>query len=257
MAGMERLSDKTAVGVMTPGMPLYKGVKRQIMDALHRGDWKPGAAIPSEKMLGERFGVSIGTVRKAVDELTAENLLIRQQGRGTYVASHNRNRQFFYFFHIVRREDGAKEYPQVELIRFGRGKADPQEALRLNIDRGAGVFRFTNRLSIGGEPVIVDDITLPERIFSGLTERSLRQRPSTLYHFYQQAYGVSVVRTEDRLHAVAASGFQAEVLALEPGAPLLQVERTALSYHDRPVEYRRSCVDTRNYEYFRDVAGEA
>ncbi len=249
------MNDPTADGIAL-GMPLYKEVKRQITDSLRQGEWKPGAAIPSEKVLSERFGVSIGTVRKAVDELTAENLLIRHQGRGTYVASHSRNRQFFYFFHIIR-HDGEKEYPQVELIQFGKGKADAQEAARLGIALGARVFRFANRLSIGGEPVIVDEITLPEDLFPGLTEKRLRGRPSTLYHFYQQTYDVTVVRTEDRLRAVLANEFHAGVLGLVPGAPLLQIVRTALSYRDQPVEYRRSYVNTQKYEYFKETGGEA
>lgn len=238
------------------GMPLYKEVKRQITDSLRLGEWKPGTSIPSEKALGERFNVSIGTVRKAVDELTAENLLIRHQGRGTFVTSHNRNRQFFYFFHIVR-QDGHKEYPQVELIRFSKGKANAQEAARLDIALGARVFRFANRLSIGGEPVIVDEITLPECLFRGLSENRLRERQSTLYHFYQQSYGISVVRTEDRMRAAAASEFHASILKLPPGTPLLLIVRRALSFQDKPVEYRRSFVNTHKYEYFKESVADA
>jgi len=76
-------------------VPLYKEAKRQMMGALTEGEWKPGEAIPSERRLSGRYGISIGTVRKAIDELVAENILIRQQGRGTYVASHNRDRLLF------------------------------------------------------------------------------------------------------------------------------------------------------------------
>src|SRR4051812_21941540 len=100
--------------------PLYKEVKRRIMGELISGEWKPGTAIPAEKRLSERFSVSIGTVRKAIDELVAENILIRQQGRGTYVATHDRDRLLYYFFHIVG-QDGTKEYPIVTLQAFGKG----------------------------------------------------------------------------------------------------------------------------------------
>lgn len=248
------MNDPADAGIAL-GMPLYKEVKRQITDSLRHGEWKPDTAIPSEKVLSERFGVSIGTVRKAVDELTAENLLIRHQGRGTYVASHSRDRQFFYFFHIVR-QDGVKEYPRVELVQFGKGKADALEARKLGIAPGARVFRFTNRLSIGDAPVIVDEIVLPETLFPGLTEKRLRERPSTLYHFYQQSYSVTVVRTEDRLRAVPASELHAGILGLAPGDALLQIVRTALSFRDQPVEFRRSYVNTRDYEYFKEMGGE-
>lgn len=248
--------DDTLLGNISLGTPLYKEVKRKITESMRRGEWKPGEAIPSEKVLGERFGVSIGTVRKAVDELASENLLIRHQGRGTYVASHDRERQFFYFFHIVR-QDGHKEYPQVELVEFSKGKADEIAAKKLGIEPGARVIRFTNKLSIGGQPVIVDEITLPESLFSGLTEKRLRERPNTIYHFYQQAYGVTVVRTEERVRAVKASESQAGILGLRRGEPLLQVIRVALSYRDQPVEYRCSYVDTRNYEYFPESSANS
>ena len=244
-----------AVGGINLGMPLYKEVKLKLTDSLRHGEWKPGSVIPSEKVLSERFGVSIGTVRKAVDELTAENMLIRHQGRGTYVASHNHNRQFFYFFHILR-QDGEKEYPKVELIQFAKGKADATEAARLGIVQGARVFRFTNSLEIGGRPVVVDEITVPESHFPGLTEKRLRERPSTLYNFFQNEYDVTVVRTEDRLRAVAASDTHATILNVAPGAPLLLVIRVAMSYRDQPVEFRRSYVDTQNYEYFKAMSGE-
>lgn len=237
------------------GTPLYKEVKRKITDSLRRGEWKPGGIIPSERMLSERFGVSLGTVRKAVDELTAEKLLIRHQGRGTYVASHTGDRQFFYFFHIIR-HDGHKEYPTVELIRFAKGKADAVEAARLGVAPGTRVFHFADCLSIGGEPVIVDEITLPESLFPGLTEKKLRERPSTLYHYYQTAYDVIVVRTEEHLRAVAANEFHAGVLGISPGEPLLLIARVGFSYRDQPVELRRSFVNTRNYEFFKETANE-
>src|SRR5204863_6366732 len=121
--------------------PLYKEVKRQIMAELISGEWKPGTAIPAERRLSARFAVSIGTIRKAIDELVAENILIRQQGRGTFVATHNRDRLLFYFFHIVG-HDGTKQYPVVTLDTFARGKAEAGEAERLQIARGDPVFRI-------------------------------------------------------------------------------------------------------------------
>lgn len=241
--------DEPFSGAISLGTPLYKEVKRKLTDSLHRGEWKPGDVIPSEKVLAERFGVSVGTVRKAVDELAAENLLIRHQGRGTFVASHDRNRQFFYFFHIVR-QDGRKEYPSVDLVEFSKGKADAGVAGKLGIATGARVFRFVNQLSIGGGPVIVDEITVAEERFPGLTDKRLRGRPNTLYHFYQQAYGISVVRTEERLRAVKADALHAGMLQVPVGDPLLLIIRVALSYRDQPVELRHSYVDTRRYEYF-------
>lgn len=233
------------------GAPLYKEVKRKIIDSVRHGEWNPGAVIPSEKKLGERFGVSMGTIRKAVDELSGEGFLIRQQGRGTFVATHNQDRYLFAFFHVVR-QDGHKEYPKVELVEFEKVKADAYAAAMLRVDSGSRLFRFVNTLELGGAPVLIDEVLLPERLFPGLTEKTLRQRPATLYQLYQEDFSVTVIRTQERLRAVNADAAKARLLGVKVGNPLLQVIRTALSYKDQPVELRYSYVDTRAYEYCSD-----
>jgi len=236
-------------------VPLYKEVKRQMMRGLTRGDWKPGEAIPSERRLSEQFGISSGTVRKAVDELCAENILIRQQGRGTFVASHNRDRMLFYFFHVVP-EAGPKAYPDVRLLAFARGKADRTEAERLAIGAGDAVLRIRNLLTLADAPIIIDDLTLPVARFPGLTERQFRTRTSTIYNLYQEAFGVSVVKTSERLRAMLADAEAATLLSLAPGAPLLQIRRVAFTYHDDPVEYRVSRVNTAHHEYWADIGAQ-
>ena len=232
--------------------PLYKEVKRQIMSELINGEWKPGAAIPAEKKLAERFLVSIGTIRKAIDELVAENIMIRQQGRGTFVASHNRDRLLFYFFHIVG-HDGTKQYPVVTLNAFMRGKSEGDEADALGIRRGDPVFRIRNILKLADAPVIVDDIVLPQQRFSGLSERQFAGRPNTIYNLYQDAFGISVVRTQERLRAITADAQMAKLLKVPPKAPLLRIARVAFSYQDLPVELRTSIVNTERHEYWSEI----
>ncbi|NDP41450.1 MAG: GntR family transcriptional regulator [Aromatoleum sp.] len=244
-------TDSTSPGVRLSG-PLYKDVKRQMMELLTRGEWKPGEAIPAERRLSERFGISIGTVRKAIDELVGENILIRQQGRGTFVATHNRDRLLFYFFHVVA-EEGPKEYPDVRLQQFAKGKADRVAADRLGVEIGDAVFRIRNLLRLGGTPVIVDDIVLPAARFPGLDEKQFRERPSTIYNLYQEAFGISVVRTSERLSATLADADSAALLDLEKNAPLLQIRRVALTYNEVPVEYRVSHVNTMHYEYWNEL----
>jgi len=244
-------TDSTSHGVPLSG-PLYKDVKRQMMELLTRGEWRPGEAIPAERRLSERFGISIGTVRKAIDELVGENILIRQQGRGTFVATHNRDRLLFYFFHVVA-EEGPKEYPDVRLQQFAKGKADRVAADKLGVEIGDAVFRIRNLLRLGGAPVIVDDIVLPAVRFPGLHEKQFRERPSTIYNLYQEAFGISVVRTSERLRATLADADSAALLDLEKNAPLLQIRRVALTYNEVPVEYRVSLVNTAHYEYWNEL----
>jgi GntR family transcriptional regulator len=232
--------------------PLYKEVKRQIMAELISGEWKPGNAIPAEKRLSERFAVSIGTIRKAIDELVAENILIRQQGRGTFVATHNRDRLLFYFFHIVG-HDGTKQYPVVTLNAFAKGKAEADEAVTLGIHRGAPVFRIRNILKLANAPVIVDDIVIDQGRFLGLAEKQFTGRPNTIYNLYQDAFGISVVRAQERLRAILADTQNARLLKVAPRSPLLRIARVAFSYQDVPVELRISTVNTEHHEYWSEI----
>jgi GntR family transcriptional regulator len=232
--------------------PLYREVKRQMMEALAGAEWKPGDAIPPERRLAERYGISIGTVRRAIDELVAENMLIRQQGRGTFVASHNRDRLLFYFFHVVP-QDGAKEYPVVRLLAFAKAKADKLAGETLQIAIGDPIYRIRNLLSLSGEPVIVDDIAVSATRFPGMAERAFRDRPGTVYNLYQDAFGISVVRTVERLRATSVDHEIAALLHVAPGAPLLQIRRVALTYSDVPVELRISHVNTARHEYWSEL----
>jgi len=245
------MNDTTARGLPLD-VPLYKDVKRRLTDALTRGDWKPGAAIPAERRLSERFRISVGTVRKAIDELVAENILIRQQGRGTFVASHNREREVFYFLHVVP-QHGPKQYPEVQLQAFARGKADRMTAEALAIEPGDSVIRIRNVLRLDGVPVIVDDIALPALRFAGLTERQFGERRSTIYNLYQEAFGISVVKTRERVRATPADDASAALLAVTPATPLLQIRRVALTYRDAPVEHRVSLVNTERHEYWAEI----
>jgi GntR family transcriptional regulator len=243
----------------TTEMPLqvggtrYKEVKNAMLAALAAQEWKGGEAIPAEKRLAERFGVSIGTLRKAIDELCAENILIRHQGLGTFVAMHQRDRHFFRFFRIVRR-DGDKTYPTVSLVNFSQAKATPEVASRLQIDVGTPVFRFTNQLSLHDSVVLIETIVLPQARFPGLTETALRDRPNTLYNFYQDSFGINVVNTGERVRVGQASELESRLLGLAQGAPVLEIERIAYSYHEQPVEYRVSHVNTDEYDYVSSYA---
>ena len=169
--------------------PLYQEIERRLTDALTRGEWKPGTAIPPERRLAARFGISLGTLRRAVDELVDANILIRQQGRGTFVARHTRDREVFHFLRVVP-ERGPTAYPDVRLVAFARGKAGRDVASALAIAQGAPVLRIRNVLWLGAAPIIVDDIALSAARFTGLTERAFRERGSTIYRFYEEAFGI-------------------------------------------------------------------
>jgi len=238
--------------VTSMGGPVYREIARSIMQRLELGAWKPGEAIPSETRLKEEFGVAIGTIRKAVDELVAQGILLRQQGRGTFVATHNRDRQLFRFFHIER-QDGYKEYPDVQLTGFERIQLSREVADKLALHEGDRAVRLRNTLSLEGKAVMIEDITLPESLFPRMTEKKLRERPNTLYKLYQDEYRISVVRTAQRLSAGVAPRDVARALDLPAGLPVLVIRRVAFAYHDKPVEFRVSYVDTRHHDYVGDT----
>lgn len=230
------------------GVPLYREVRRQIADAIDALEWRSGEAIPSEKKLCERFGVSMGTLRKAVDELTATGLLVRRQGLGTFVGQHSHARYLFSFFHLVGR-DGRKEYPGVHFKNFAVTAADHFAAQSLGVRVGARLFHMSNLLSLQGKVTSMDEIYLPAALFSGLTEQRLRDRMTTLYQMYQDEFNVTVVRASERIRGCAANRSLARALQTDIGAPLLEIIRIVHTFQDRPIELRYSYVNTQRCEY--------
>jgi GntR family transcriptional regulator len=114
---------------------------------------------------------------------------------------------------------------------------------------GEPAIQVENRLSLQGRAVVHDRLTLPALLFKGLTEKRLRERPSTIYQLYQMEFGITVVRAQERVRALAADRSAARVLGIAPGTPVLQVRRTALTFNDKPVEYRVSTLNTAQHEY--------
>ena len=198
-----------AIAPEAAGMPLYRVVKRSLLQAIESGSCPPGGTLPSETEIAGAMGVSIGTLRRAVDELAAEHILVRRQGRGTFVATHTTDRFLFQFFH-VEREDGLREAPLVELISFERSHADDEPARALQLRPGEAVIQIENRLLLQDSAVIHDRLTLPSALFKGLTEKRFRERPGTIYQFYQSDFGITVLRAKERARrlVVGLSAFE-------------------------------------------------
>lgn len=239
-----------------PG-PLYRQAKRELQRLVESGRCAPGDALPSEGVIARTLGVSIGTLRKAVDELVHEHVLVRRQGKGTFVALHNDDRFLFQFFHVEPREEDAaaegglreREPPQVECVAFARGRADEAEAAALRIRPGDPVVRVDNRLSLSGRPVVHDRIVVAAQMFKGLGEKRFMERPSTIYNLYQTDHGITVLRARERARATAAGRETARILGVPIGRPVLEVHRVALTFGDKPVEYRVSTINTANHDY--------
>jgi len=226
--------------------PLYAQVEETIRQRLLDNYWRPGEILPSEFQLAAELGVSQGTVRKALNDMVAENLLVRRQGRGTFVSEHTERRELFLFFNLVG-EDGAHTMPVSRVLACDRRKATADERARLDLPAGAKVVTVRRVRALHGRPVIVDRVTVAQARFANLG--SDVKLPENLYRFYQSEYGITIASANERVRAVAASAEEAELLGLEPGAPLLEIDRISLTLDGRPVEWRVSRCNTAEHVY--------
>src|SRR5207253_8840338 len=146
--------------------PLYEQIKVLLTNSLAAGEWKPGEAIPSEQELAARFHVSQGTGRKAIDALASENLLVRRQGKGTFVASHAEPSYQYRFLRVVPDSDD-KVTPRNLFFGLERVKAHGEAARALRLAPGATMLVFKRFMSFAGKPVVLDEITLDAARFPG------------------------------------------------------------------------------------------
>jgi GntR family transcriptional regulator len=255
MATSVQLIDESAPaneGGATPAFsPLYQQIKALILQSLQAGQWKPGDLIPSEIELAARFRVSQGTVRKAIDELAAEHLVVRRQGRGTFVATHAEQHVQYRFLRLIPDQgDTSSEGPaQRSIIDCKRQRAPADVARTLGLRTGDSVLQVRRVLSFQGVPTILEDLWLPGSAFKGLTAERLATHQGAMYALFETEFGVRMVRADEKLRAVAADEQAAERLQVPMGSPLLSVERVAYTYQDAPMELRRGLYRTDTHHY--------
>ena len=241
-----RTPDKAArAAVFTP---LYKQIKQLLVSSLEQGEWKPAELIPSEFELAARYHVSQGTVRKAIDDLAAENLVVRRQGKGTFVATHQEPRAQFRFLRIVP-DEGEPVPAHSRCLSCGRARAGADIALLLGLRTGAAVIHVRRLLSFDEVPVVLDDLWLPAAIFKGLTAERLAAHHGPLYGLFESEFGTRMIRAEERLKALGADAETGAALEVAVGTPVLLVDRVSYTYGDRPVEVRRGWCLTDRFHY--------
>jgi GntR family transcriptional regulator len=246
-----------AADAPTPAFsPLYQQIKALILESLQAGEWKPGESIPSEMELAARFRVSQGTVRKAIDELAAENLLLRRQGKGTFVATHSEQQVRYRFLKLMPDAgDLASEgQPQREVLECRRVRAPAEVARMLALRAGDAVVQVRRVLSFGTVPTILEDLWLPGASFKGLTAQQMAGYHGPTYAMFEVEFGVRMVRAEEKIRAVAADAVQAELLQVPRHTPLLSVERVAYTYNDAPMELRRGLYRTDTHHYRNELS---
>ena len=254
-----RLAAASKAGVLSPTAPsfspLYQQIKSLLLQGLQKGEFKPGELIPSELELSARYGVSQGTVRKAIDELASENLLVRKQGKGTYVATHSETQVQYRFLQLVpdsgdRNQEGPADR---QIIECRKTRASAEIAKLLHLNGGEPLLSARRVLSFLKVPTVLEDIWLPGTPFKGLTAERLAEHQGPLYALFETEFGVRMVRATEKVRAVAANEAQAKLLQVEPGTPLLSVERVAYTYRDIPMELRRALYRTDTHHYRNEL----
>lgn len=247
------IPEAVAMSGITPAFsPLYQQIKGLILNSLRVGEWKPGEGIPSEMDLAARFRVSQGTVRKAIDELAAENLLLRRQGKGTFVATHAEQQVQFRFLKLVPDSGnrGSEGPAQRDIIECRRTRASADVTRALALRASDTVLQVRRVLSFGGTPIILEDIWLPATPFTGLTAERLTSYQGPMYALFETEFNVRMVRAEEKIRAVPAQDIHITLLNVKRDTPLLSVERIAYTYQNEPIELRRGYYRTDTHYYY-------
>lgn len=228
--------------------PLYAQVKDQLIRRLVDRTWQPGMSLPSEQELARQLSVSQGTVRKALDSMTAENLLVRRQGRGTFVAEPEDSRVLFQFFRLAADDtNAAGVFPDSKLLGWAKAEADEDQADALALSAKAPVWRIERVRLLLDKPVLTETITIPANAFPGFEQ--LNEIPNNVYQLYSARWGITIAKADEKLKAVAAGSDDALHLNCEIGEPLLAIRRIARDLEEKPVELRVSRCLTRDMHY--------
>ena len=251
----------TAAAATTPAFsPLYQQIKGLILQSLQAGEWKPSEAIPSEMDLAVRFRVSQGTVRKAIDALSADNLLVRRQGKGTFVATHAAQHVAYRFLKLKPDVGNPTDEGPAhrDIIDCKRQRASAEVARALALRPGDAVLQVRRVLSFQNNglfaPTILEDLWLPGGPFKGLTAERLAQYQGAMYALFETEFNVHMVRAEEKIRAVRPDAEQALLLKVATTAPLLSVERVAYTYNDLPMELRRGLYSTLTHHYHNELS---
>lgn len=231
-----------AIGVR----PLYSQVREQFLRRLEDRTWVPGMMIPSEMQLARELGVSQGTVRKALNEMTAENLLTRRQGRGTFVSEPEDSRILFQFFRLVP-DNGSATFPFSRFLSRRAGKATPDEAAAIALEPGDPVWRITRNRSFEEMVILTEVVVLSKVRFLGLPD--VDALPNNLYQLFSTRWGITIAQSQEQLKAVSTDAETAKALGCPVGTALLQIRRVARDLGGRAVELRLSLCRTDHIHY--------
>lgn len=233
-------------------LPLYQRLREEMLAKIAAGEWSPGAPIPTEAELTKLYGVAIGTVRKAVDTLVNEGLLLRSQGRGTFVRRPNFDASLARFFRQVNAR-GGQEIPTSRILSKALQKPSKEIAKALALNSGEQVLRLERLRVVEERTLFHEEIWLPASRFIGLLDIDSSTFGDLLYPFYEKQCGQCIASARETLTVGCADAEMAGTLAIGEGDPIVVIERTALGYDRSPLEYRLSRAAAANFRYQIDI----
>lgn len=233
-------------------VPRYFLVQRGVLNRIEKGEYAPGDMIPTEKDLASAFGVSIGTVKTALLNLVNSGLLFRVQGRGTFVSGSVIGRDKLRLYHFVSDFENQDAPLKVQFLSIKWVDGSLSAGRYLKIKPGLGLFQIDRIFKLNDTPAVFASSFLPENLFKGIDQiprETFENKP--LYQLIEDAYKLPTVRYQEMFAATLSAGEISSNLNVPDGFPLLQVDMLALTFKNRPIEYRISYCRTDRMKLFR------
>ncbi|TAL29750.1 MAG: GntR family transcriptional regulator [Spirochaetes bacterium] len=251
---MMSLSEQELLQEINTPLPAYYRLQEALRRKIEDGLWKPGEAIPSERLIAEEYRISIGTVKKAVGNLAGEGYLHRVQGKGTFVGGSTLKRGSLRYYRMVREFNDEVADLEVKLLGIREVPGFDPANRYLGIPGSARLFELTRLFLSGGAPVVYSISYLPKKLFKDLDRMPAgRLEKSTLYETIEQNYGLPTIRNHELYGAAPADARTAGLLKIAEGEPLLTIEMLSFTYKSVPYEYRRSYCVTSGYKIFTEI----
>jgi GntR family transcriptional regulator len=227
--------------------PLYQQLQRALRDAIGQGALSPDDALPSERQLATELGISRITVRKALDGLADEGLLVRRHGSGNFVGSRiEKNFAKLTSFSEDMRARGR--VPSSQWLKRATGRVTPEEAMRLALSPGAEVYRFHRLRFADDEPMALEYCTIAASALP-----SIEAVGDSLYDALERA-GNRPVRALQLLRALLLDAEQARLLGAAPGDAGLLVERVGYLRDGRAIELSDSYYRGDTYDFVAELS---
>ena len=230
--------------------PLYQQLRDVLSERIATGEWKPGVALPNEGDLAREFGVSSGTMRKALNLLESEHLLTRLQGRGTFVRDQSSG-ELSVRFSNVRGPDGKRISAPVRSSTVTKDVANKTDCARLELQEQCPIYRIRRVRTYANRPFIVEDAVLPASLFPNLTKVN---DPSHRIVVLAQQHGILLGKAEEIVSIGSASPEVAKTLKITPSSPIVVLDRVVRAIDGRPVEWRIGHCDLGELSYLAEMS---